>query len=52
LEYFFKNFILFLKIKKKYFFKLAEDERAMLLYQLILRLDRTEFHKSVLTVNK
>ncbi|CAK5078691.1 unnamed protein product [Meloidogyne enterolobii] len=29
--------------------KLAEDERAMLLYQLILRLDRTEFHKSVLT---
>uniref|UniRef100_A0A915N0X3 Uncharacterized protein n=1 Tax=Meloidogyne javanica TaxID=6303 RepID=A0A915N0X3_MELJA len=29
--------------------RLAEDERAMLLYQLILRLDRTEFHKSVLT---
>uniref|UniRef100_A0A1I8BC53 Uncharacterized protein n=1 Tax=Meloidogyne hapla TaxID=6305 RepID=A0A1I8BC53_MELHA len=29
--------------------KLAEDERAMLLYQLILKLDRTEFQKSVLT---
>ncbi|KAF7632409.1 hypothetical protein Mgra_00008189 [Meloidogyne graminicola] len=28
--------------------KLAEDERAILLYQLILRLDRTEFQKSVL----